>query len=62
MAFGPAVAVTVGTKEKLSGVLMLARRRGRPPFAAAEVAALPGFATRRPSRWNWPTGGATRSR
>ncbi|WP_406339593.1 GAF domain-containing protein [Streptomyces sp. NBC_00649] len=42
--FGPAVAVTVGTKEKLSGVLMLARRRGRPPFAAAEVAALPGFA------------------
>ncbi|MFE7016902.1 GAF domain-containing protein [Streptomyces sp. NPDC057651] len=42
--FGPAVAVTVGTKEKLSGVLMLARHRGRPPFAAAEVAALPGFA------------------
>ncbi|WP_330280669.1 GAF domain-containing protein [Streptomyces sp. NBC_00569] len=44
VGFGPAVAVTVGTKEKLSGVLMLARRRGRPPFAAAEVAALPGFA------------------
>ncbi|MEV0412802.1 GAF domain-containing protein [Streptomyces sp. NPDC050448] len=42
--FGPAVAVTVGTKEKMSGVLMLARRRGRPPFAAAAVAALPGFA------------------
>ncbi|MER7468083.1 GAF domain-containing protein [Streptomyces sp. NPDC097981] len=42
--FGPAVAVTVGTKEKMSGVLMLARRRGRAPFAAAEVAALPGFA------------------
>ncbi|MFF9981820.1 sensor histidine kinase [Streptomyces erythrochromogenes] len=42
--FGPAVAVTVGTKEKLSGILVLARRRGRPPFATAEVAALPGFA------------------
>ncbi|MFI5670894.1 GAF domain-containing protein [Streptomyces sp. NPDC051704] len=42
--FGPAVAVTVGTKEKLSGVLMLARRHGRPDFAGAEIAALPGFA------------------
>ncbi|WP_405533305.1 GAF domain-containing protein [Streptomyces avidinii] len=42
--FGPAVAVTVGTKEKLAGVLMLARRRGRSPFSAAAVAALPGFA------------------
>ncbi|MGW7327687.1 GAF domain-containing protein [Streptomyces sp. NPDC054840] len=42
--FGPAVAVTVGTKEKLAGVLMLARRRGRSPFSTAEVAALPGFA------------------
>ncbi|MFJ3636008.1 GAF domain-containing protein [Streptomyces sp. NPDC090112] len=42
--FGPAVAVTVGTKEKLSGILVLARRHGRPPFATAEVAALPGFA------------------
>ncbi|MET3984484.1 GAF domain-containing protein [Streptomyces sp. PvR034] len=42
--FGPAVAVTVGTKEKLRGVLMLARRHGRPVFAAAEIAALPGFA------------------
>ncbi|MEU3403622.1 GAF domain-containing protein [Streptomyces sp. NPDC006670] len=42
--FGPAVAVTVGTKERLSGVLMLARRHGRPVFATAEVAALPGFA------------------
>jgi signal transduction histidine kinase len=42
--FGPVVAVTVGTKEKLSGVLMLARTRERSPFAAAEVAALPGFA------------------
>ncbi|MFG2616457.1 GAF domain-containing protein [Streptomyces sp. NPDC048507] len=42
--FGPAVAVTVGTKEKLSGVLMLARRHGRPGFAGSEIAALPGFA------------------
>ncbi|PWK65203.1 histidine kinase-like protein [Streptomyces sp. CG 926] len=42
--FGPAVAVTVSTKERLNGVLMLARRRGRVVFAAAEVAALPGFA------------------
>ncbi|MFJ6934410.1 GAF domain-containing protein [Streptomyces sp. NPDC101132] len=42
--FGPAVAVTVGTKERLSGVLMLARRQGRPVFVGAEVAALPGFA------------------
>ncbi|MEV7414542.1 GAF domain-containing protein [Streptomyces sp. NPDC089919] len=42
--FGPATGVTVGTKEKLSGVLLLARRHGRPPFATAEVAALPGFA------------------
>ncbi|MFF4582548.1 GAF domain-containing protein [Streptomyces sp. NPDC001373] len=42
--FGPAVAVTVGTKEKLSGVLVLARRHGRAAFATAEVAALTGFA------------------
>ncbi|KOG31876.1 MULTISPECIES: GAF domain-containing protein [Streptomyces] len=42
--FGPAVAVTVGIKERLSGVLILARRHGRPPFTAAEVTALPGFA------------------
>ncbi|GAA1261788.1 GAF domain-containing protein [Streptomyces aureus] len=42
--FGPVAAVTVGTKEKLSGVLVLARTRERSPFAAAEVAALPGFA------------------
>ncbi|WP_078995239.1 GAF domain-containing protein [Streptomyces sp. XY66] len=42
--FGPAVAVTVGTKERRSGVLMLARRHGRPGFATAEIAALPGFA------------------
>ncbi|MER5730819.1 GAF domain-containing protein [Streptomyces sp. NPDC002138] len=42
--FGPAAAVTVGTRAKLRGVLMLARRTGRPAFAAAEVAPLPGFA------------------
>ncbi|MFI1717039.1 GAF domain-containing protein [Streptomyces litmocidini] len=42
--FGPAVAVTVGTKERLSGVLILARRRGRSPFTGSEVMALPGFA------------------
>lgn len=42
--FGPAVAVTVGTKERLSGILMLARRHGRGVFATAEVASLPGFA------------------
>ncbi|MGW6868324.1 GAF domain-containing protein [Streptomyces sp. NPDC054901] len=42
--FGPAVAVTVGTRDMLRGVLMLARRTGRPSFAAAEVAPLPGFA------------------
>ncbi|MFI8287542.1 GAF domain-containing protein [Streptomyces sp. ms191] len=42
--FGPVVAVTVGTKERLSGVLILARRRGRPPFTGPEITALPGFA------------------
>ncbi|MGW5781193.1 GAF domain-containing protein [Streptomyces sp. NPDC003863] len=42
--FGPAVAVTVGTKERLSGVLILARRKGRSPFAGKEITALPGFA------------------
>ncbi|MGW4161009.1 GAF domain-containing protein [Streptomyces sp. NPDC004788] len=42
--FGPAVAVTVGTKERLSGVLILARRHGRSPFAGAEIIDLPGFA------------------
>ncbi|MFB6816648.1 GAF domain-containing protein [Streptomyces sp. NPDC056347] len=42
--FGPAVAVRVGTKERLSGVLVLARRSGRAPFTGAETAVLPGFA------------------
>ncbi|MYT99539.1 MULTISPECIES: GAF domain-containing sensor histidine kinase [unclassified Streptomyces] len=42
--FGPAVAVIVGTKEKLSGVLILARAQGGPPFAGPEIASLPDFA------------------
>ncbi|MFI2738419.1 GAF domain-containing protein [Streptomyces sp. NPDC018711] len=42
--FGPAAAVTVSTKERLSGVLILARRHGRPPFTGLEITALPGFA------------------
>ncbi|MEU1174926.1 GAF domain-containing sensor histidine kinase [Streptomyces microflavus] len=43
--FGPAVAVVVvGTKEKLSGVLILARLRGKPPFVGPQIASLPGFA------------------
>lgn len=42
--YGPAVAVTLGTEATLDGILILARRRGRPPFTSAEVAALPGFA------------------
>ncbi|WNI27114.1 GAF domain-containing protein [Streptomyces sp. ITFR-16] len=42
--FGPAVAIPVGTKERLSGVLALARNRDRPVFPGAETAALPGFA------------------
>ncbi|MFE1906565.1 GAF domain-containing protein [Streptomyces gardneri] len=42
--FGSVVAVTIGTKERLSGVLILARRHGRPAFAGLEITALPGFA------------------
>lgn len=42
--FGPVVAVPVGTKEKVRGVLMLARRAGRPAFTEAETAPLSGFA------------------
>ncbi|MFJ9690254.1 GAF domain-containing sensor histidine kinase [Streptomyces bacillaris] len=42
--FGPAVAVIVGTREKLSGVLILARLQGGPPFAGPEIASLPDFA------------------
>ncbi|MER7733947.1 GAF domain-containing protein [Streptomyces erythrochromogenes] len=42
--FGPAVGVTVGTGERPGGILVLARRHGRPAFATAEVASLPGFA------------------
>uniref|UniRef100_UPI0018D11810 sensor histidine kinase n=1 Tax=Streptomyces clavuligerus TaxID=1901 RepID=UPI0018D11810 len=41
--FGPAVAVPVGQKGKVRGVLVLARRAGRPPFTDAETAPLPGF-------------------
>ncbi|MGQ4357630.1 sensor histidine kinase [Streptomyces drozdowiczii] len=41
--FGPAIAATVGTKDRLSGVLILLRRRGRPAFTGTETAALPAF-------------------
>ncbi|MEV8006618.1 GAF domain-containing protein [Streptomyces parvus] len=41
---GPAVAVTVGTKERLSGVMILGRVLNRPAFVHAEIAALPGYA------------------
>ncbi|MEU6762332.1 GAF domain-containing protein [Streptomyces sp. NPDC046853] len=41
---GPAVAVPIGTAEGLRGVLVLARRAGRPVFGDAEIAPLPGFA------------------
>ncbi|WP_407706059.1 sensor histidine kinase [Streptomyces yaizuensis] len=43
-AFGPAVAVPVGQRGKERGVLVLARRAGRPPFTDAETAPLSGFA------------------
>ncbi|MFE0697754.1 GAF domain-containing protein [Streptomyces sp. NPDC059173] len=42
--FGPAVAVTVGTKERLCGVMILARGLDKSPFVDAEITALPGFA------------------
>ncbi|MET7581708.1 sensor histidine kinase [Streptomyces microflavus] len=41
--FGPAVAVTLGTKERLNGVMILARVRNRTAFVSAEITALPGF-------------------
>ncbi|MGW6058097.1 sensor histidine kinase [Streptomyces sp. NPDC055189] len=41
---GPAAAVPIGTAERLRGVLVLARRTGRPAFSEAEIAPLPGFA------------------
>ncbi|MGW2228406.1 GAF domain-containing protein [Streptomyces formicae] len=41
---GPAVAVPMGTDDGVRGVLVLARRAGRPVFSEAEVAPLPGFA------------------
>ncbi|MGW1884585.1 GAF domain-containing protein [Streptomyces sp. NPDC001970] len=40
---GPAVAVLVGDKESLRGVLMLARGVGRPAFTDTETAPLSGF-------------------
>lgn len=41
---GPAVAVPLGTRDGLRGVLMLARGAGRPPFTEVETAPLLGFA------------------
>ncbi|MGW0687604.1 sensor histidine kinase [Streptomyces sp. NPDC002754] len=41
---GPAVAVPIGTSERVRGVLMLARRAEHPPFSAAELIPLSGFA------------------
>jgi len=41
---GPAVAVPMGTRDGLGGVLMLARGAGRPPFTEVETAPLLGFA------------------
>jgi len=41
---GPAVAVPMGTRGGLRGVLMLARGAGRPPFTEVETAPLLGFA------------------
>ncbi|MCF3123008.1 GAF domain-containing protein [Streptomyces arenae] len=41
---GPAVAVPMGTRGGLRGVLLLARCEGRVPFSVAETAPLPGFA------------------
>ncbi|MGW7363723.1 GAF domain-containing protein [Streptomyces sp. NPDC054841] len=42
--YGPAVAVLVGSTKRVRGVLMLARRTGRPPFTETETAPLSGFA------------------
>ncbi|MFJ8820934.1 GAF domain-containing protein [Streptomyces sp. NPDC102467] len=41
---GPAVAVPIGTSDRVRGVLTLARRAERQPFAAAELVPLVGFA------------------
>ncbi|MGP3776802.1 sensor histidine kinase [Streptomyces sp. SDT5-1] len=41
---GPAVAVPIGTADRVRGVLMLARRAEHPPFSAAELIPLGGFA------------------
>ncbi|MGH4031506.1 GAF domain-containing protein [Actinomycetota bacterium Odt1-20B] len=42
--FGPAVAVPMGTRDGVRGVLLLARRAGRPPFSDWETEPLVGFA------------------
>ncbi|WP_240135738.1 sensor histidine kinase [Streptomyces sp. MUM 178J] len=42
--FGPAVAVPVGTHDRVRGVLTLARQAGRPPFSDTETGPLSGFA------------------
>ncbi|MGW1894324.1 GAF domain-containing protein [Streptomyces sp. NPDC002004] len=42
--FGPAVAIPVGTGAQVRGVLLLARRTGRPPFSPPETSPLSGFA------------------
>ncbi|MFI7382669.1 GAF domain-containing protein [Streptomyces sp. NPDC049813] len=41
---GPAVAVPIGTRDGVRGVLTLARRAERQPFASAELVPLVGFA------------------
>jgi signal transduction histidine kinase len=41
---GPAVAVPIGTGDGVRGVLLLARRAGRPPFLPTETETLQAFA------------------
>ncbi|GAA2304583.1 GAF domain-containing protein [Streptomyces kunmingensis] len=41
---GPAVAVPIGTRDSVRGVLTLARRAERQPFSATELVPLVGFA------------------
>ncbi len=41
---GPTVAVPMGTRDGVRGVLLLARGAGRPAFGASETAPLAGFA------------------
>ncbi|WP_338676481.1 GAF domain-containing protein [Streptomyces sp. SCSIO 30461] len=42
--FGPAVAVPLGTKESVRGVLVLGRGAGQPPFVEVETSPLSSFA------------------